>query len=370
MNFKLKIAISLLSTLLFLSCGGGGESSSHSTQSSTPQKLQPPKEGIYFGAFPDFGGSEDIVTKTRVKKFEKLIDKNLLWACFSQNWYSGVEYPQKAIDEISSQGVVPYVRLMPRSDEEQFHSEELFTMQNIIDGKFDKELHQWAIDAKDDGTPLLLDFAVEMNGEWFSWSGVFNGKGTKNLYGDPTYYDGAERYRDAYRHIIDIFREEDVRNITWFFHANINSQPNEEWNQPKYYYPGDDYIDWVGVSLYGAMNSEEDYWESFEEILESRYQSILDISDDKPFALLEFGVTDGNPLGDKAEWLSGAFETILEGNYIEFSAISYWHENWEEESGAEATIRVDSSAESLETFRRYVADETFVSEAQFGSLSR
>ena len=28
--------------------------------------------------------------------------------------------------------------------------------------------------------------------------------------------------------------------------------PNIEWNEPKYYYPADDYIDWIGISIFGA----------------------------------------------------------------------------------------------------------------------
>ena len=35
----------------------------------------------------------------------------------------------------------------------------------------------------------------------------------------PNFPDGPERFRDAYRHIIDLFRKEGVKNITWCFHV-------------------------------------------------------------------------------------------------------------------------------------------------------
>jgi len=321
--------------------------------------LEAENDKIYFGAFPDFGGSEDIITTERITDFNNLTEKNIVWAYFSNNWFKGITYPKDDIHTIHEQGIIPFVRLMPRSSEEQGIEEKTFTMQNIIDGKFDKEIKKWAQDAKEDDIALLIDFAVEMNGDWFSWSGYFNGQGTKDQYGDPNYFDGAERYRDAYRHIIDIFREENVNNITWFFHADIHSIPEEEWNKAKYYYPGDEYIDWIGVSIYGAQDENIDYWESFSDILKERSQSILEISEEKPFAVLEFGVSDKNPLGTKEEWLQDAFETILENKYIEFKAISYWNENWEEEDGSQALIRIDSSAESLETFKKYIADPRF-----------
>jgi hypothetical protein len=337
-----------------------GCNSSNSVESSNFLKLEAPLgDEIYFGAFPDFGGTEDIVTAQRIEDFEILIEKKPLWAYFSQSWYNGMAYPKKAIEIIDDEGIIPFVRLMPRSTEEQFVKEPKFTMSNIINGQFDKELRQWAKDAKAHDIPLLVDFAVEPNGDWFSWSGIFNGKDTKDSYGDINYYDGAERYRDAYRHIIDIFREEKVYNITWFFHADIYSNPDAEWNQAKLYYPGDNYIDWIGVSLYGPQHPRENYWDSFSQILEERYKTILEISTKKPIALLEFGVTDNHPMGSKSEWLKDAFETILSGKYINFKAISYWHETWDVE-GVDASIRIDSSEESLEIFKEYVKNKRFI----------
>ena len=328
-------------------------------------KLLPPEDGgIYFGAFPDFGGLEDNVSGGRIMDFEELAGKQIVWACFSNNWIDGITYPKDAVHTIHDQGKIPFVRLMPRSDLEQYHAEKTYSMQNIIDGVFDDQLRTWAGDTKEDGIPLFIDFAVEMNGEWFSWNGTYNGK-DETGYGDGNYFDGPERYRDAYRHIIDIFRGEGADHVTWFFHPDIFSVPDENWNQARYYYPGDEYIDWLGVSIYGPQHPEADYWETFSEILADRYQSILDISRNKPIALLEFGVTDNHPLGKKDAWLEDAFETILDNPYLDFQAISYWHENWEEEDDLFAELRIDSSAESLEMFTKYSADPRFISSALF-----
>ena len=332
-------------------------------------KLLPIKDKIYFGAFPDFGGSEDNITKERINDFENLINKNITWAYFSQNWFNGIKYPKKEIHIINNEGIIPFVRLMPRSDEEQFHKENNFNLDNIIKGKFDNELRQWAKDSKEDNIPLLVDFAVEMNGDWFSWSGYYNGANIKDGYGDKNYYDGPEKFRDAYRHIIEIFRNENVTHITWFFHADIYSNPELEWNQPKYYYPGDDYIDWIGISIYGPQNPNEDYWETFSEIIENRHNSIEEISKNKPLALLEFGVTDNHPLGDKSLWLKDAFETILNNKYLSFKAISYWHENWEEEDDLFASIRVDSSKESLDMFKKLIKNKKLISKGNFSNFN-
>jgi len=332
-------------------------------------KLQAPAgKSIYFGAFPDFGGSEDNVTAQKVHDFELLADKEIAWAYFSQNWFNGIRYPKKHIHAISDAGTIPFVRLMPRSDEIQGHAEEHFSMQHIIDGLFDADLRAWAQAAKQDNIPLLVDFAVEANGDWFQWSGKFTGGSRTDGYGDPLYPDGPERYRDAYRHIINLFREEGVKHITWFYHFNYASFPDVEWNQPQYYYPGDAYIDWVGFSLYGAQTLSEE-WEGleFSTQLQQYYHSFQGLHTNKPVALLEFGVTDHHPQGNKSAWLADAFQTILDNPYITFNAISPWHENWENEDGTFSTIRIDSSPESLATFRAWVQDQRFISEAAPGS---
>jgi len=362
MKKKYLLFITLI-TLFLLSCG-----SSASDESTTKgmKLLPPPKNKIYFGAFPDFGGSEDNVSRQKVEDFESIAGKKIAWAYFSQNWFNGITYPKGHIHAIDESGAVPFVRLMPRSDEKQGHSERVFSMQNIIDGEFDTQLEKWAQDAKIDNIPLLVDFAVEMNGDWFPWSGVFTGGHTSNAYGDPTYPDGPERFRDAYRHIIDIFRAEGVNHITWFFHPDHGSYPNESWNKAKYYYPGDDYIDWIGFSMYGAQEVTEE-WEGleFSTQLAAHYSDIRAISATKPIALLEFGVTDNHPKGSKSAWLDDAFSTILNNPYIKFSAISVWHENWENEDGTFSKIRLDSSDKVKDTFRKWIRNDRFISKLRF-----
>jgi len=197
----------------------------------------------------------------------------------------------------------------------------------------------------------------------FGWSGLFNGGAKTDGYGDPNYPDGPERFRDAYRHIIDLFRNEGVKNITWFFHYNYVSMPYEWWNKPRYYYPGDDYIDWVGFSLYGAQTLDEPWEElAFSVQLQNYNDDTKAIDHHKPIALLEFGVTDHHTGGSKSQWFDDAFTTILANPYIEFDAVSVWHENWENDDGTFSTLRLDSSPEAKETFRRWIHNSRFTSD--------
>jgi len=64
-----------------------------------------------------------------------------------------------------------------------------------------------------------------------------------------------------------LFRKEGAGNITWCFHIAPPQETGstatlESWNNIKNYYPGDEYIDWIGASIYGA-DTPNTKWKSF-----------------------------------------------------------------------------------------------------------
>ena len=328
-------------------------------------KLKASTKGVYLAAFPDFGGSEDAVTAKRIAAFKKMTGQTIVWAAFSDNWgKSKITFPSKAVKTIHQAGLVPYIRLMPRSTLEDSYSkpDRVYSLDNIINGKFDTKLRKWARDAKNSNIPLIIDFAPEMNGDWFPWSGILNGAGTKNKYGDPALADGPEKYRDAYRHIITIFRQEKATKITWVFHVDAYNTLEKSWNNYKAYYPGDGYIDWIGVSVYGAQTPSED-WKTFNQIMGSSYPQLAKISSKKPLAVLEFGVTERGTR--KAKWISDALNSIKKGKYPRIKAMSYWHENWENSDGSMSRLRLDSSKSALNTYKNSIKSSFFVKKAQF-----
>jgi beta-mannanase len=371
MNKTTIYTIFLFSGLFFLLFGCENSRTSTSVQNLHFGKLLPPPENkIYFGAYADFGDAEDGVTLAKITDFENLAKKKIAWAYFSNQWAGGIHYPKEQIHLVYSAGKIPFIRLIPRIDNgsNEDHEDPVYKMQRFIDGAFDDELRAWARAAKEDTIPLLLDFAPEMTGFWMPWSGLNCGAGTTDGYGDPDYPDGPERYRDAYKHVIDIFRSENVQNVTWFFHPDIQRLPDEEWNSAKYYYPGDDYIDWIGLSIYGVQFQDE-AWIYFSDSLQQYGKLIQEITNaNKPIAVLEFGVTDGRSDGTKTAWFEDAFANIIDNPYFKISAISYWQESWVNPDGTKTTIKIDSSPESLSTFRRLIKNDIFISNCTFETL--
>jgi glycosyl hydrolase family 26 len=85
--------------------------------------------------------------------------------------------------------------------------------------------------------PTLLRWGWEMNGNWFDWDGTHNGKKPAG-------------YIKAWRRIHRIFADEGADNVAFVWSPNWNSGPDVGWNAYEHYYPGDAYVDWVGVSAY------------------------------------------------------------------------------------------------------------------------
>lgn len=306
------------------------------------KKIAPPENGIYVGAFPNLGGTEDSVTFERLKAFENLTGQKPVWVYFSNNWFKKIQFPLKEVQTIKDFGSIPFIRLMPRSDFTEYKQDPVYSLQNFIDGKFDVDIKKWATDAKNYGDPLMLEFGLEMNGNWFPWSGVYNEK-------------NPEKYKKAYIRIIEIFRDVDADNITFVYHVNYGSAPEEKWNTMSVYYPGDEYIDWIGMSIYGAQRPG-DGWEDIINAFEKPYKELSEISKNKPLAVFEFGVVE-HP--KKPEWIKNFFNLVKSEKYSRIKGIAYWHEKWENEDRSISNLRLDSSPESLNIYKDAISDEFF-----------
>jgi len=174
--------------------------------------------------------------------------------------------------------------------------------------------------------------------------------------------DGPERFKDAYRHIIQICRDEGAENVTWVFHANWDDWPQEDWNALEDYYPGDEWIDWIGVSVYGSLTPQDDYWDEFRTSMDTVYPRLASLSVDKPIGLLEFGVTKNNPLGNQVEWARSALQDITTNRWPRLIGFSWWNEYWQNDDDAahDTTMRVQDNPDLADVFQQLVGKNSQV----------
>lgn len=326
-------------------------------KTGSPIVAPPPSGKLYHGVYPGgISGEEDDLTLNDLESYEQAAGKTAAWVFFSHNWYHGRQFPLTTAAWIRQAGSIPYIRLMLRSEAGGEGGDGEYTLQAILDGDFDQDLHAWAQAARDFSTPLIAEYGVEMNGEWFPWNGQWNGGGETTDYGDPTQPDGPERFREVYRHIIQICRDEGADNITWVFHVNNNDYPEDEWNKFENYYPGSEWIDWLAVSVYGAQTPQESEWQEFRPMMDEVYPRLAALDANKPIILAEFGVADNNPLGDQADWAQAALSDLTSFRWQRLIGFSWWNEWWQNDDNPthDTTMRLQDNPELAQVFREQV----------------
>jgi len=310
-------------------------------------KVLPPATGIYHAAYPDFCPTEDCVSQARIRSFERLAGKRIAWAYFSDNWFNGIHFPAAKVRAIwSVHHTIPFIRMMARANWSEGCTDKTYALAKILAGRYDAQLRAYAKAAAAVQIPLMIEFGTEANGDWFPWSGACNG-GRRV---------GAERFRDTFRHIVTLFQGTGARNVTWVFHLDASSATND-----ADYYPGADYVDWVGLSAYGAQAPGE-VSTPFRSVFDPAYRRLAAAAPGKPIALLEFGTIGRG----KAHWISDALHLIASGRYPRLKAESYWDSNWTNPGTGPSLMRIDSSPRVLAAYRAGVRKRAFVSTVRLG----
>ena len=194
-------------------------------------------------------------------KFVPPAGKTLL--IMGQNQEEIIEYMDSYSDPRMPGGWMAYWGIPGMDGVRQTHMNETGTSQN----------HQYLVERFPD---TVLQSALWMVGKWGVLSKTVAGeydsvviefsrwaKATRR----PIYlrigyeFDGRhnqlepEDYVKAYRRIVDLMRAQGADNIAFVWHSyaapTYKDYPLSDW------YPGDEYVDWVGISLFGHMYDSE-----------------------------------------------------------------------------------------------------------------
>jgi len=305
----------------------------------------PPAGKLYHGVYPGgITGEEDDIAPADLSSYQATVHKTAAWVYFSDNWYRSRSFPLATATWIRDAGSVPFIRLM-LLDSAARKPNKRFTLAHVLRGDFDADFHTWGRAAQAFGTPLIVEFGTEVNGSWFPWNGKWNG-GKK----------GPSRFREAYRHIVDLILGEGATNVTWVFHVNGDDDPARPWNRFENYYPGDAYVDWVAVSAYGAQEPTEDWCGSFRDSMDAAYPRLVAMAPSKPLIVAEFGVTSRNRLCDQADWASAALSDLISLRWPKVIGFSWWNEQWENDNrpAHDTDMRVQDNPRLADAFRTLV----------------
>jgi beta-mannanase len=173
---------------------------------------------------------------------------------------------------------------------------------SIINGDYDKVIKKYSKWAKSIKRPIYLRIGFEFDG--------------------PHNQLEPDEYVKAYKHIVDLMRKKGVKNVAFVWHSYLFT-PYKNYPLASYY-PGDDYVDWVGISLFGLLYEKADLLKNGDTIMEFAKLH------KKPVMVAEASPTSGikaNEISTWNSWFVNFFTICYQKN---IKAICFINSNWED----------------------------------------
>jgi len=301
-----------------------------------PEPAPAPQPGggpIYWGATigSHLTGNQAPWDMTAVSKFEEGARKKVSMVQFFQPFAncnpncSFYRFPITPMESIRNHGSIPVLSWSSQSIPST-KVEPDFQLSDVISGRYDGYIREFATQAKGWNHPFFLRFNWEMNGSWFPWHEGVNG----NQPGESA---------KAWRHVHDIFSAVGVTNATWVWCPNVEYSGSTSLAS---LYPGDSYVDWTCLDGYnwGTNPAKPDKWKSFDTVYKASYQKIVEtIAPSKPMMIGEVATTEYG--GSKAAWIKDMLAK-LPADYPKIRALLWFDKfdsnmDWPVETSTTAT---------------------------------
>jgi mannan endo-1,4-beta-mannosidase len=218
------------------------------------------------------------------------------------NYWSS-DFDPTPVRQSWARGALPIMTWMSVAADSTSPTASSFTLANIVSGQFDAYLLRYAGAILQNGQPLGIRFDHEMNGNWYPWSAGLNANQGTN--GAPNLYV------QAWRHVWSVFNSVGANsNVIWLWspvrvdtltpHSNVSGLKYE--TNLAEDYPGDQYVDWMGMTAYEYKTTEN--W-TFAGTFQQTLTGLHSVSS-KPIFISEtgasqvVGTTDMTAL--KAQW--------------------------------------------------------------------
>jgi hypothetical protein len=177
--------------------------------------LQPQRK--YLGAALD-GAPRSLAP---VQQFARSIGKQPNLLEFYVEW--GGQFDAQGVRNTRAAGALPLMVWEPFAP----------SIRAIANGATDGYARRFATAVRALNLPVAISFGHEMNGHWYPWGTSQNDPGD---------------FVRAWRHVHDVFLDVGATNVIWVWSPNVINPVPRVPLQPLY--PGDAYVDWIGVVGY------------------------------------------------------------------------------------------------------------------------
>nr|MBA3901099.1 hypothetical protein [Bacteroidota bacterium] len=323
-------------------------------------KLSPPpaheQDYALLGAWSEEGNSGNFnkIASTFEGYFNQGINKKLGVVHLFQPFASGKDvnsnqYPSVShLNEIISLGYVPMITLENHYVEVNKNHKQP-NLYSIIEGHYDFLFYEWTERIKKVDGPVLIRILHEFNGDWYPWC-ISQNENQPWL------------YIEAYKRIVNFFKDHDVNNAKFVWCPNSMSIPQASWNYIMDAYPGDDYVDFVALDIYnGAGEKGIPTWRSFRKEGIENYQLLTEKLPHKPLLICEISSRERMPketgaMQDKAGWIEQMAEALM----TDFSKVRLivWFNEYD-------NFKINSSEKAKKSFSKNVWQNSFFRSSDF-----
>jgi mannan endo-1,4-beta-mannosidase len=234
------------------------------------------------------------------------------------------------------------------------YSQPKYAVQKIINGAFDTYIRATARAIKALRCPIAIRLDHEQNGSWYPWGLHTLGMGSGQ--------DTPARYVKMWRHVWNIFKAQGATNVLWVWSPNYQKVPARSKPTLADSYPGDKYVDWVGIDGYYF----NDPTMTFTKLFGATLNQLKPYTNDKPLFLAETGV-GGTSLtaAEKASQIKNLVNQVAKRP--RFNGIVYFDQTLAENDRAD--WRFDQTPQSLAAFKKAI-DSSKYAAGKPGTLTK
>jgi mannan endo-1,4-beta-mannosidase len=295
--------------------GSGSAPSASATSPALPKVVQaslPATPASYLGVYE--GSDLSASQLTPVEQFGQAVGRQPNVVLYYSSWGEpfSISFAQAALKD----GATLLADVDPTS----------VSCASIAAGEQDAYLASYARSVKSFGKPVIISFGHEMNGNWYPWGW--------------THTQPAD-FVQAWRHIVDVFRDVGADNVTWLWTVNsVNSTEGPIAD----YWPGADYVTWVAFDAYYYFAGDD-----FSGVFGGTIAAIRQITN-KPIIIGETAV--GQVAGQAAE-IPGLFAGVASTGLL---GLVWYDQNDEAEGGIyKQDWQLEGDPSAVSAFRAAVA---------------
>jgi len=315
-----------------------------SASAQSRAKYEPSGDRVYHGASVPQTWN-DAGLRTQVQEYQRYAGKKLsvvTWFASAYEkgslslWTNNYAMP---LQRVKKAGAVSLIKFSVQ-DYVYSKTKAIADTRRIARGEFDAYFEDAADAVKRFGGPVFISVNHEMNGTWYPYSEAYKKGATMT----------ADDFIASWKRIVDVFRRKGANNVAWVWSPNVPDVGGVPFSK---YYPGDDYVDWVGVSLYSgeAITGLDKIYKAY--------------AARKPFFVTEWATGPDKSKHNRnfpgeAKWIDEFFKGI-EKNYPRVKAISWFH--WNKSEDHEDDYRLQRVPEQAAVYQSDVSNARYVDKA-------